>query len=92
MGQVAHWTPARWATPAKGGGTRAEAVYDLVQRLADLAADAERLPRRPVPRLGELVLPDQLRVIATDLAAATPPPQVLAAATAAITTTRAAIG
>ncbi|MFP5218341.1 MAG: hypothetical protein ACLGIG_01195, partial [Actinomycetes bacterium] len=40
----------------------------LAQRLADAAADAEGLPRRPLPRLDDLVLPDQLAVTADDLA------------------------
>jgi hypothetical protein len=92
VGQVAHWTPARWATPAKGGGTRAEVVHGLVQRLADLAAEAEGQPRRVVPRLdSDLALPDQLRVIAADLIAADPSPDVLNEATAAVTAARAAI-
>ena len=92
VGQVAHWTPVRWATPAKGGGTRAEAVHGLVQRLADLAADAEGQPRRAVPRLdSDLVLPDQLRVIAADLAAEAAPPDVLNEATAAVTAARTSI-
>ena len=46
-------------------------MYALVQRLADLGADAEHRPPRPVPWVGELVLPDQLRVMADDLLAAT---------------------
>jgi hypothetical protein len=40
----------------------------LVQRLADLGAAAEGLPRRAVPRPEhDLVLPDQLAVMAADL-------------------------
>jgi hypothetical protein len=47
---------------------RSEVVYALVQRLADLGADAEGGPRRtvPVPEHA-LVLPDQLTVMAADL-------------------------
>jgi hypothetical protein len=45
-------------------------VHGLVQRLADTAADAEGIPHRMVPRPGDLILPDQLRVIADDLIAA----------------------
>ena len=61
--QIGHWEQGRWA--AHG---RADTVYALVQRLADRAADAEQRPHRPVPRLGDLILPDQLRVMANDLA------------------------
>jgi hypothetical protein len=74
---VAHWEQGRWwsrpdvryaadSVPP----TRADLAYGLVQRLADLGADAEGRPRRPVPRLNDLVLPDQLRVMADDLLAA----------------------
>ena len=67
--RVSHWTPPRWA--ASG---RADVVHGLVQRLADLAADAEGEPRRAVPRLeSDLALPDQLRVVAADLLAASGP-------------------
>jgi hypothetical protein len=69
VNQVAHWTPHRWTLPtAPGGPPRADLVHGLVQRLADLAADAEHEPRRPVPRLdNDLALVDQLRVVAADL-------------------------
>lgn len=71
VGQVQHWTPARWAKPAEAGGTRADVVHGLAQRLADAAADATGEPRRPVPRLeNDLALPDQLRVLCADLVAA----------------------
>lgn len=44
-------------------------MHALIQALADLTADAEGRPRRPVPRLpSDLHLPDQLQVIALDLA------------------------
>ncbi len=84
VGQVAHWEPARWSTgtsPAPGE-SRADRVYALAQRLADRGADAEGRARRPVPRLADQVLPDQLRVLAADLIAADPPPPVLSDATA----------
>lgn len=56
-----HWSPARWSS-------KAEAMHALIQALADLAADAEGQPRRPVPRLpNDMQLPDQLQVIALDL-------------------------
>ena len=74
---VGHWEQGRWwARPdvrhAAGSvaPTRADLAYGLVQHLADLGADAEDRPRRPVPRLNDLVLPDQLRVTADDLMAA----------------------
>jgi hypothetical protein len=68
---VSHWTPPRWAaSSASGDGSPADVMYALVQRVADLAADAEGQPRRRVPRLdNDLALPDQLRVMAQDLAA-----------------------
>jgi hypothetical protein len=67
-------------------------VYDLIQRFADWAADLEGQPRREVPRLDtDLALPDQLRVVATDLVATAPPADVRAAAVAAIDETRTAL-
>jgi len=71
VNRVSHWTPPRWAaSSASGGGSPADVMYALVQRLADLAADAEGQPRRRVPRPDNaLALPDQLRVLARDLAA-----------------------
>jgi hypothetical protein len=67
--RIGHWDQGRWA--ANG---RADAVYALVQRLADRAADAEGRDRRPVPRESDLILPDQLRVMADDLLAAAEEP------------------
>ena len=68
-GQVGHWTPSRWAASGASGVPRGDLVHDLVQWLADRCADAEGRPRLPVPRLdNDLVLPDQLRVVAADLA------------------------
>ena len=64
LNQVRHWETPRWR--ADGRGDRA---YALVQRLADLAADAEGRPRRAVPREADMILPDQLRVMADDLQA-----------------------
>ncbi|MEV4344422.1 hypothetical protein AB0J83_08095 [Actinoplanes sp. NPDC049596] len=65
LNQVRHWEAPRWRADGRG-----DKVYALVQRLADLAADAEGRPRRVVPRESDLVLPDQLRVMADDLPAA----------------------
>lgn len=85
-GHVSHWTPPRWAAPGAAGVSRARTVHDLVQRLADLAADAEGQPRRRVPRLDhDMVLGDQLRVVAADLVAARPPEPVLDGAAALVT-------
>jgi hypothetical protein len=79
VAQVAHWQPDRWtggpdessgraeAGRPDVGGSRADRVFALVQRLADRCADAEGRPPMAVPRLGDLVLPDQLRVVARDL-------------------------
>ena len=80
--QIAHWEQSRWT--AHG---RADAVHALVQRLADRAADAEGRPRRPVPRGSDLILPDQLRVMADDLLAAAGEP-VLDQATDDVETVR----
>ena len=57
----AGWTAARWRTDG-------DRVYDLVQRLANLAADSVDRPRRQVPRLDNpFGLADQFAVIARDL-------------------------
>ncbi|RSM52096.1 hypothetical protein DMB66_40810 [Actinoplanes sp. ATCC 53533] len=90
--QVGHWEAARWHTPARaGGGSRGEVVFALVQRLADHAADTEQRRRRPVPRLADPVLPDQLRVMADDLLAAAPLAETMISATEAVTATREAL-
>jgi hypothetical protein len=75
LNQVGHWEQGRWSADG-----RAEAVHSLIQRLADLAAGAEGRPPLPVPRLSDLTLPDQLRVMADDLAAAASPETLTAAA------------
>jgi hypothetical protein len=82
IGQVGHWEAGRWHAPASNSaGTRGAVVFALVQRLADHAADAEERRRRPVPRLADTVLPDQLRVMADDLLAAAPAAELLSRAT-----------
>ncbi|HEX2771996.1 MAG TPA: hypothetical protein VHN18_06145 [Micromonosporaceae bacterium] len=93
LGQVGHWTTARWAAPSADGDTpRRDLVHRLVQQIADLDADAEGQPRRGVPRLdNDLALPDQLRVVTADLIAAGPPDEVLAAAADRVRTTRIAL-
>ncbi len=89
--QVSHWQAPRWAAPAAAGeGTRGDAVYHLVQRLADLAADVEGRVRQEVPRLPtDTTLPDQLRVVAADLVAADPAPEILVVAATDVAAVRA---
>jgi hypothetical protein len=71
--------------------SRGDVVYALAQRLADLAADAEGQPRRPVPRLQhDTSLPHQVTVLAGDLLAAGSAAQ-LDAGTEAVTTTAQAL-
>jgi hypothetical protein len=83
--------------PAVGGpsepihgaaGTRSELVQGLVQHLADLGAEAENRPARPVPHLHDLVLRDQLRVLADDILAAAPEADLLDRAAAAVNEVR----
>jgi hypothetical protein len=77
------WTPARWAAAAPPYGTRADLAHHLAQSLADRAAEAERQPRRALPRLAsDLALADQLAVTADDLVRAAPAAPVAVAATA----------
>ena len=84
VGQVAHWTPARW----RG---RSDGVRALVQRLADAAAEAEGRTPLPVPRLADTVLPDQIRVMVADLVAAAPDADSLHRLAEDIRSTRAAL-
>jgi hypothetical protein len=77
---TSHWTPARWAQRGRG-----DVVHGLVQRIADIGAEVEGRPARPVPRLAsDLALPDQLRVVTADLRAADADEQLLAIATGAV--------
>jgi hypothetical protein len=89
--RLRRWTADGWAVPATGGGTRADAARASVQRLADLGADAEGRPRRPVPALDPGVLADQLAVMADDVAR-TGKPAAIAAATAELAALTAALG
>jgi hypothetical protein len=52
LNQVSHWTQSRW-------GNRGEALHEALQRIAG--------PEHRLPRLSDLVLPDQLRVVVADL-------------------------
>jgi hypothetical protein len=63
------WTASSWRLPPEGPApdTRAEAAHLAVQRIADLGADAELRTRRPVPRINDLVLADQLAVVIGDV-------------------------
>ena len=58
---------ARALPPA---GSRADAGHALAQRLADAAAALDGEPARPVPRLHDLAVGDQVAVTGTDLVAA----------------------
>jgi hypothetical protein len=85
--RVSHWTPPRWAASSVSSPerSRSDVVYDLVQRLAQLASDAEGQPSRAVPRLPDHVLPDQVRVLVADLVAADPPEALLRTAAELVT-------
>ena len=53
-----------------GGGSRADAAHRVAQQLADAAARLAGEPVRPVPRLDDLVVGDQVAVTGADLLAA----------------------
>jgi hypothetical protein len=53
-----------------GAGSRADAAHRLAQQLADAAAGLGGEPVRPVPRLDDLVVGDQVAVTGADLLAA----------------------
>ena len=76
------WTPARFAAAAPPYGTRADLVRHLAQSLADLAATLEHAPRRPLPRLDDLAVADQLAVTADDVVRAGPGHDAVRGATA----------
>jgi len=67
--RMRRWTAASWtvALDSDRVRSRADVVHAGVQRLADLAASAEGRRPRPVPRLDDQVLPDQLVVMAHDV-------------------------
>ncbi|MBB2945547.1 hypothetical protein FB565_005280 [Actinoplanes lutulentus] len=88
LNQVRHWEERRWSLPAGAlGQTRAQVVHGLAKQLAALGAEAEKVPAHELPPVHDLVLPDQLRVLATDILAAGPPPELLTRATNAVNKT-----
>jgi hypothetical protein len=88
--EVPHAEVVQTAVPE--GSTRADLMFRLVQRLADLAAEAEGRARRPVPRLdNDLALVDQVRVMVLDLQRAPAPPPLLVRAALAIDATARAL-
>jgi hypothetical protein len=90
LNQVRHWDTSRWTVRHAAGSaqTRSDFLYALVQRLADLDAEAEGRRHRRVPRLSDLALPDQLRVVADDLLGADAPAKLLTIATEEVTRLR----
>lgn len=58
---------ARLAAPLPPYDSRADAAREIAQRLADAAADLAGDVRRPVPRLGDQVVGDQVAVTGHDL-------------------------
>jgi hypothetical protein len=50
--QVSHWSEARW-------GAMGDTLHQVIQRMAG--------PDHAVPHLGSVALPDQLRVIVSDV-------------------------
>lgn len=67
--KLRRWSASSWALPPEGPApdTRAQAAHLAVQRIADLGADAELRLRRPVPRITDLALADQLAVVVGDV-------------------------
>jgi hypothetical protein len=77
------WTPARWAALAPPYGTRGDLAFHLAQALADVTADLDGRPHRPLPRLDtDLALADQIAVTGHDLGRAQPPEQLARRVTA----------
>ncbi len=85
---VAVWSEGRWTAPPRSlpellptATTCAGVAAHLIQILADLGADAEGRPRRPVPSSdSSLALPDQLVVMAYDIASSDPAEPLVRAA------------
>ena len=81
--RLRRWDSASWSVPADlpGEQTRADVAAAVLQRLADVAADAEGQPRRTVPLLAEVSLADQLTVMVDDILRTADPAALRAAAT-----------
>jgi hypothetical protein len=66
--RLRRWDRKSWIAAATGRpGSRADAAFATVQRLADIAAAAEHRLPWPVPRHSDLALADQLAVLAHDV-------------------------
>lgn len=96
---VSVWSAARWEAAPRplpdllsSSTTCAGVAYHLVQVLADLGADAEGRPRRDVPRPeSDLLLADQLLVMAYDIALTEPDDALVQVALAEVLLHRAEI-
>ncbi|HSK27649.1 MAG TPA: hypothetical protein VK894_12140 [Jiangellales bacterium] len=90
---LGHARLARPIDAVAGTGSVADAAHAIAQDLADLAADAEGRPRRPVPRLADHAAGDQVAVTGHDLVAVADrlPPQLLAVAADRLTSFRRAL-
>ena len=97
MRRLRRWTAESWALPAElrtagaAAPRRADVAAAAVQRIADLGAGAERRPPRPVPRLADPVLADQLAVVVGDVLRVAEPDAV-AGTLAELSALRAALG
>jgi len=97
--RLRRWNAASWsaaadrprARPRAGRPTRADVVAAVVQRLADVAADAEGRPHRAVPRLAGVNPADQLTVMVDDVLR-TGDPAALRTAADELAALRAALG
>lgn len=97
--RLRRWDAASWsvAVDLPGAGRRAErpsradVAAAAVQRLADVAAEAEGQPYRAVPRLAGVNPADQLTVMVDDVLR-TGDPAALRAAAAELAALRAALG
>ena len=104
---LSYWTPPRFSAAAspllqeataglgavpERGGTVADQLAAVVQVLADVGADTEGQPRRPVPRAAEPAgMVDQLTVLGEDVVAAGPTAEDLGHLTERLDALRAAL-
>jgi hypothetical protein len=78
--RLRRWDRKSWLVGATGrAGSRSDAAFAAVQRLADIGAAAERRLPRPVPRPSDLALADQLAVLVDDIQRTDGPDAVRAA-------------